>query len=64
MVRISTLLILLMFGILLTGQKSVTPLNIQIKMKGMRDTTLYLANYYGDKILKVCLLYTSDAADE
>lgn len=53
MVRISTLLILLMFGILLTGQKSVTPLNIQIKMKGMRDTTLYLANYYGDKILKV-----------
>ena len=41
-----------MLGILLTGQKSVAPLNIQIKVKGMKDTTLYLANYYGDKILK------------
>src|SRR5674476_851171 len=53
MIRRSTLLILLMSAILLIGQKPVAPLNIQIKMKGMRDTTLYLANYYGDKILKV-----------
>jgi len=53
MIRLSTLLILLLSGILLTGQKSVAPLNIQIKVKGMKDTTLYLANYYGDKILKV-----------
>jgi peroxiredoxin len=42
-----------MSAILLTGQKPVAPLNILIKMKGIRDTTLYLANYYGDKILKV-----------
>ena len=48
-----TLLILLFSGLLLTGQKPASPLNIQIKMKGLRDTTLYLANYYGDKILKV-----------
>ncbi len=53
MFRRSTLLILLMSSILLTGLKPVAPLNIQIKMKGIRDTTLYLANYYGDKILKV-----------
>jgi peroxiredoxin len=41
-----------MSSILLTGQKPAAPLNIQIKMKGIRDATLYLANYYGDKILK------------
>ncbi len=53
MIRRSTLLILLMSAILLTGQKPVAPLNIRIEMKGLRDTTLYLANYYGNKILKV-----------
>ena len=53
MVRRSILLILLLSGILLTGQKPVAPFNIQLKIKGLKDTTLFLANYYGDKILKV-----------
>jgi peroxiredoxin len=53
MLRRSYLLILLIAGILVTGQKPVAPLNIKLKMKGIRDTTLYLANYFGDKILRV-----------
>jgi thiol-disulfide isomerase/thioredoxin len=47
------LLFLLFAGILLTGQKPSDPFRIKLKMKGVRDTTLFLANYFGDKILRV-----------
>jgi hypothetical protein len=40
-------------GVLFSGQKSVPTCNIKLKVKGMKDTTLFLANYFGDKILKV-----------
>jgi peroxiredoxin len=53
MVRRFFLLILIFSGCLLYGQKPAVTCDIQIKMNGIRDTTLYLANYFGDKILRV-----------
>lgn len=53
MFRRNTLLILLIATLLLTGQKPVTTCNIKLNIKDIRDSTVYLANYYGDKILKV-----------
>jgi len=52
MLKRSYLLILFLAGVLFSGQKSEKVCNISIKIKGVRDTTLFLANYYGDKILK------------
>ncbi len=53
MFRRSFLLLLFIAGIFLTGQKSPDSCTIKLKMKGISDTTVYLANYFGDKILKV-----------
>ncbi len=39
-------------GILLSAQKPMMKCQKKKKMKGLKDTTLFLANYYGDKILK------------
>jgi peroxiredoxin len=52
MFRRSNLVILMVTGILLSAQKPMMKCQIGIKMKGLKDTTLFLANYYGDKILK------------
>lgn len=52
MLKRYSLFILLISGVILTGQKPVTTCNISVKMKGIRDSTIYLANYFGDKILK------------
>jgi len=49
----AALWILFIVCIALTGQKPVVSCNIRLKMKGIKDTTVYLANYFGDKILKV-----------
>jgi len=53
MFRVSSLLLFIFAGILFSGQKSADPFVITLKMKGIKDTTVYLANYYGDKILRV-----------
>lgn len=37
----------------LTGQKPAESCRINLKIRGMKDTTLYLANYFGNKILRV-----------
>jgi thiol-disulfide isomerase/thioredoxin len=52
MLRKFVLLSLIVAGIFLTGQKSAEPCRIKLKMKGIRDTTIYLANYFGNKILR------------
>jgi peroxiredoxin len=44
---------LILTGFLLSGQKPADPCKIKLKVKGLRDTTLYLANYFGNKILRV-----------
>lgn len=49
----AALLILFVTGVILAGQKPAEPCRIRLKIKGIRDTTLYLANYFGDKILRV-----------
>ena len=49
----AALLILFVTGVILAGQKPAEPCRIKLKIKGIRDTTLYLANYFGDKILRV-----------
>ncbi|MEI6276185.1 MAG: thioredoxin-like domain-containing protein [Prolixibacteraceae bacterium] len=73
MLRRFSLLIFILAGIIFSGQKSIDTCRIKIKMKGVRDTTLYLANYFGNKILKVDSLrlnhegegvYTSDKAQK
>ncbi len=53
MFKRSFLLILFFAGILFTGLNPVEPCFIKLKLKETRDTTIYLANYYGNKILKV-----------
>ncbi len=53
MFRQSALIILFVAGILLSGQKPIAPGKLKLKIKGIKDTTVYLANYYGNKILKV-----------
>lgn len=53
MLRKAALLSLLLTGFLLSGQKPAEPCRIRLKMIGLRDTTLYLANYFGNKILRV-----------
>lgn len=45
--------LLVVSAILFAAQKPIDPCSIQLKMNGLKDTTLYLANYFGDKILKV-----------
>lgn len=52
MFRRSILLVLLVSGLLFSSQRPVAPCRIQLKIKGLKDTTVYLANYYGDKILR------------
>lgn len=47
------ILMLFFAGIIISGQKQVDPCRIELKMKGIRDTTIYLANYFGNKILRV-----------
>lgn len=47
------LFVLLMAGMLFSGQKIAAPCQIKLKIAGMKDTTVYLASYFGDKILKV-----------
>jgi len=47
------LFVLLMAGILFSGQKTVIPCQIKLKIAGIKDTTVYLASYFGDKILKI-----------
>jgi peroxiredoxin len=37
----------------LSGLKPADPCLIEIKIKGVKDTTVYLANYFGNKILRV-----------
>jgi len=53
MMKRSFLLVLIFAGILFSGQKPAAPFNIKLKIKGIRDTTIYLANYFGDKVLRV-----------
>ena len=53
MMKRSFLLALIFAGILFSGQKPEAPLNIKLKMKGIKDTTIYLATYFGDKVLRV-----------
>lgn len=53
MLKRSALIAIIFAGILFSGQKSTEPCRIKLKIKGIRDTTVYLANYYGNKILKV-----------
>jgi peroxiredoxin len=47
------LFVLLMAGILFSGQKIAAPCQIKLKIAGKKDTTVYFASYFGDKILKV-----------
>jgi thiol-disulfide isomerase/thioredoxin len=47
------LFVLLFAGILFSGQKSVVPCQIKLKISGIKDTTVYFASYFGDKILKL-----------
>ncbi len=53
MTRRFILLIAFFGGILLTSQKPSDPCRINLKIKGIKDTTIYLANYFGSKILRV-----------
>lgn len=46
------ILMLFFAGLILSGQKQAEPCRIEVKMKGIRDTTVYLANYFGNKILR------------
>lgn len=48
----TALLILFFSGIILAGQKPAEPCRIKLRVKGIRDTTIYLANYFGDKVLR------------
>ncbi len=45
-------LFLLFAGMFFSAQKQVEPCRIELKLNGLRDTTVYLANYFGNKILK------------
>jgi peroxiredoxin len=38
---------------LFSGQKAEQICHIKLKIKGMKDTTVFVANYFGDKILRV-----------
>ena len=45
---------ILLFGVvIISGQKSADPCRISLKINNLKDTTVYLAIYYGNKILKV-----------
>lgn len=46
-------LLILFSSILFCAQKPISPCNIKLRINGLKDTTLYFANYFGDKILKV-----------
>ncbi len=46
-------ILLLFTGLLFTGQKPEALCSIKLKISGIKDTTVYLASYYGDKILRV-----------
>lgn len=47
------LILLISAGFLFSGQKSENPCSIKLKINNIKDTTVFLANYYGDKILRV-----------
>jgi hypothetical protein len=47
------ILMLFFAGLVFSGQKQAEPCRIELKMKGIHDTTIYLANYFGNKILKL-----------
>lgn len=53
MFRVSVLSVLLFTAVIFSGQKPADPCRITLKIKGLKDTTVYLANYFGNKILKV-----------
>ena len=53
MFRLLILSVLLFTGVLISGQKSADSCQITLNIKGIKDTTVYLANYYGNKILKI-----------
>ena len=53
MFRGFVLLLLFLSGIIFSGQKSAEPCQINIKIMGVRDTTIYVANYFGNKVLKI-----------
>ncbi len=53
MFRVTVLSILLITAAILSCQKPADPCRITLKIKGLKDTTVYLANYFGNKILKV-----------
>ena len=53
MFRGSILSVLLITAVIFSGQKPADPCRITLKIKGLKDTTVYLANYFGNKILKV-----------
>lgn len=46
-------ILFILAGLILTGQKTDAPCNIKLKINGIKDTTVFLASYYGDKILRV-----------
>ena len=49
----STFFILFLAGVIFSGLKPADPCRIDIKIKGIKNTTVYLANYFGSKILRV-----------
>lgn len=53
MFRVSFLSVLLFSAVIFSGQKPADPCRITLKIKNLKDTTVYLANYFGNKILKV-----------
>lgn len=53
MSRRVAILLLFFAGWILSGQKQAEPCRIELRMKGLADTTVYLANYFGNKILKI-----------
>lgn len=54
MSRRSFLFILIItVGVAVTGLRPPEPCRIKARFKGISDTTIFLANYYGNKILKV-----------
>ncbi|HWS00378.1 MAG TPA: redoxin domain-containing protein [Prolixibacteraceae bacterium] len=46
-------LLLIFAGLLFSGQKPDAPCNIRLKINGVKDTTVYLASYFGNKILRI-----------
>ena len=46
-------ILLIFIGILVSGLKPEVPCSIRLKISGIKDTSVYLASYYGDKILRV-----------